>query len=83
MCVGTNEVTELKDFVHGVKEELLAAINKVNLSMAKNYVSKEDFNQYKQEQGTSKRTGITNVIMSAGIIISMVIGIVGLLKGGV
>ena len=73
-----NEVRELKDYVTSVKEELLKAIADLRVHLAEDYVSKKEFTLYKQEQSTGQRSGISNTLMGAGILISMVISMIGL-----
>lgn len=69
-----SEVRELREQMNHMERKLLTAISDWKIHVAENYVSKEE---YRNDQ-TGKRSGISNTFMGAGILISLIMGIIGI-----
>ena len=73
-----NDVQRLELKLSEMKTEIIQKIDNIAIDQAKNYVSKKECTNCRIEQNTSKRSGISNTIMGAGVFVALVIGIIGL-----
>jgi hypothetical protein len=80
--LGENDVQRLELKLSEMKTEIIQKIDQVALNQATNYVAKAECAQCKSERNTSGRSGISNTITGLGILVSMVLGIIAIFKGG-
>lgn len=66
--LGENSVQELKDYMHQKFEEILQAVNKVELTVAKEYVTKQELKDFKDDQ----KWLVGKAIVITGILVGLI-----------
>ncbi|MFA5880572.1 MAG: hypothetical protein WC834_00125 [Eubacteriales bacterium] len=81
MAVVENDVQRLENALNTMKVEIIEKISGIEIDLAKHYLPKAECEKCKTEQSANKKFNISNLLVTIGILVSLVLGVINLVGG--